>query len=138
MLLDTCTATATTANEGQDADNLREKEDSYQSVNRKGPDSKAGEGPARSCKTLPGHKDFHDGGGLCSSRRWKKEAWKLADGAGWYWQRRELKRVILEFVGSEKELEREAFCMASGGEANGKVARDEGLQKKLLEVIRRW
>ena len=29
MLLDTCTATATTAKEGQDADKLQEKEVSY-------------------------------------------------------------------------------------------------------------
>ena len=39
-------------------------------------------------------------------------------------------------MGSEKELEREAFRMASGGKANWRVARDEGLQKKVLEMIR--
>ena len=50
-----------------------------------------------------------------------------------------MKKAILEFVGSEKELEREAFPVACGGEANWKVGRDEGrLQKKLLEVIRYW
>ena len=61
---------------------------------------------------------------------WKmeEEARKLADGAGWYWLRREMKKVILDCVGSEKELEREAFRMACGGGANWKVARDEGLQ----------
>ena len=47
--------------------------------------------------------------------------------------------MILDFVGPEKELEREeAFRMAFGGEANWKVAGDEGLQKTLLEVIQHW
>ena len=49
-----------------------------------------------------------------------------------------MKKVILEIVGSEKELEREAFRMASEKDANWKVARDEGLQKKLLGVIQHW
>ena len=31
-------------------------------------------------------------------------------------------------MGSEKELETEAFRMASGGDANWRVARDEGLE----------
>ena len=46
----------------------------------------------------------------------------------------------VEFVGSEKELELEAFRMAfrmaSRGEANWRVARDEG--DKLLEILCRW
>ena len=46
-----------------------------------------------------------------------------------------LKNTILEFVGPEKELELEAFRMASGGEANWRVARDEGLQNKLLRIL---
>ena len=45
---------------------------------------------------------------------------------------------MLEFVGSEKELELEAFRMASGGEANWRVERDEGLQNKLLQILCRW
>ena len=45
---------------------------------------------------------------------------------------------ILEFVGSEKELELEAFRMASGGDANWRVARDESLRAKLLELFCRW
>ena len=72
--------------------------------------------------------NFHDGGGLCSPGRWRKEVRELADGANWCWLRKEMKKAILEFVGSEKELELEAFRMASGGEANWRVARDEGLQ----------
>ena len=49
-----------------------------------------------------------------------------------------MKKAILDFVGSEKELELEAFRMASGGEANWRVARDEGLQNKLLGILYRW
>ena len=44
----------------------------------------------------------------------------------------------MEFVGLEKELELEAFPMASGGEASWKVARDGDLQKKLLGILCRW
>ena len=61
--------------------------------------------------------------------RWKKEVREPADGANWYW---------LEFVGSEKELEFQAFRMASGGDANWRVARDESLQTKLLEILCKW
>ena len=87
---------------------------------------------------MAGDKDFHDGGGLCLPGRWRKEVRELADGANWYWLRREMKKTILEFVGSEKELELEAFRMASGGEANWRVARDEGRQNKLLQILCRW
>ena len=38
--------------------------------------------------------------------------------------------------GTRGELE--AFRMACGGEANWRVARDEGLQNKLLVILRRW
>ena len=48
------------------------------------------------------------------------------------------KKVVLEFVGSEQELETEAFRMASGGDANWKVVRDEGLREKFLGVIEHW
>ena len=56
MLLDACTATATTAKEGQDAHKLQEKADSYPIC---GSRLQGGEGPARSCETLSGYKDFH-------------------------------------------------------------------------------
>ena len=44
-----------------------------------------------------------------------------------------MKKVILEFVGSEKELELAAFRMASRGDASWRVARDES-----LELLCRW
>ena len=46
--------------------------------------------------------------------------------------------MILEFVGSEKELEREAFRMASGEKLGWKVARDKRLPERLLEVLQHW
>ena len=52
----------------------------------------------------------------------------------WYWLRRELKRAILHFVGSEKELEMEAFRMASVG----MLTEDEGLQRILLGILCKW
>ena len=36
------------------------------------------------------------------------------------------------------ELEMEAFRMASGGDANWRVARDEGLQRILLGILCKW
>ena len=77
-------------------------------------------------------------GGYAHLADGEKETRELADGANWYWLRREMKNTILEFVGSEKELEVEAFRMASGGEANWRVAGDEVLRDKLLEILCRW
>ena len=51
--------------------------------------------------------------------RWRKEVRELAN---WYWLRREMKRVILGL----------------GGEANWRVARDDVLQGKLMELLRSW
>ena len=59
VLLDTCTATATTANEGQDAE---KPEESYPIRKPDGPRLQGGD----YCETLSRYKDFHDGGGLCS------------------------------------------------------------------------
>ena len=106
MLLDTCTPAATTATRGKPLTSYKKKRIATQSVNRKAPDSKGVKARLGAMRRYLA-KDFHDGGGL-------KEARKLGYGASWYWLRRELKRAILQFVGSEKKLEREAFCMASG------------------------
>ena len=38
----------------------------------------------------------------------------------------------------EKELEMEAFRMVLGGDANWRVARDEGLQQILLGILCKW
>ena len=73
MLLETCSATATTANDGQDADKqVEDNEEGYPICKPEGHRLQGGKGPPRSCETLLGHKDFHDGGGLCSPGRWRK------------------------------------------------------------------
>ena len=115
MLLHSCSAAATTAIEGRRAEDEDTRENSdkgYLICQPEGHRIQGGKGPPRACETLAGYKDFHDGGGLCSPGRWQKQVRELADGANWYWLRRELKRAILDFVGSEKELEMDAFRMA--------------------------
>ena len=109
----------------------KKKEDSYPICEPEGPRLQEPKGPARSCETLSGYKDFHGGGGLCSRGDGRK---KLGS-----WLVLATERVEASYsgiCGLRKKKEREAFRMASGEEANWKVARDEGLQKKLLEVIR--
>ena len=131
MLLDTCSAAATTATEGREADNRTDKVEYNDERRKKSLPGRAKHWQAtRTCTTAEGH--VHRPG------RWRKEVRELADGANWYWLRREMKKAILDFVGSEKELELEAFRMALGGEANWRVARDEGLQSKLLGILCRW
>ena len=67
MLLDTCSAPATTANDGQDADKQTGASgNGYPTCKPEGHRLQGGKGPPRSCETLSGYKDFHDCGGLCS------------------------------------------------------------------------
>ena len=85
MLIQACSAAATTATEGREAEvqtvKLQDDEESYPICK---PDRlQAGKGPPSTCETLAGYKDFHDGGGLCSPGRWRKETRELADGANW-------------------------------------------------------
>ena len=68
--------------------------------------------------------------------RWRKQVRELADGANWYWLRRELKRALLDFVGSEKEVEMEAFRMASGGDANWRRRASTDTARDTLQVAR--
>ena len=143
MLLHSCSAAATTANHGRRAEDEDTRENSDKGYSICQPEKhriQGRKGRPRACETLTGYKDFHDGGGLCSPVRWRKQVRELADGANanWYWLRREPKRAILDFIGSEKELEMEAFRMASGGDANWRVARDEGLQQILLGILCKW
>ena len=80
MLLDTCSGTATTAKEGQEADKrVEDNAESYPICKPEGHRLQGGKRPPRSCETLSGYKDLHDGGGLCS---WQME--KGGPGAsGW-------------------------------------------------------
>ena len=66
-----------------------------------------------------GIKDF---GGPCS-----------ADGASWDWLRARIRDIVVRRVGSEPEIEKEAFRMAMGGENSCKLARDSQLHEELLQ-----
>ena len=85
LLLDACTATAATSSGGQERDKIMDGEvdKGYPICEPEGYRVHEGEGPPRYCEMLSGYKDFHDGGGLCSPGRWRRDARKLADGAGW-------------------------------------------------------
>ena len=41
-------------------------------------------------------------------------------------------------IGSEEELEKEAFRMAEGGEEGCRLARDPEPQKEILELLKTW
>ena len=61
MLLDTCSATATTAEEGQEADKradnlVQENSKSYPICKPEGHRLQGGKGPPKSCETLAGYK----------------------------------------------------------------------------------
>ena len=65
---------------------------------------------------LEGQKPFHDGGGLCSPGRWPHDRRILAEGECWSWLRAKLFDIACTYAGGAKELEREAFRMATGGD----------------------
>ena len=56
-----------------------------------------------------------------------------ADGASWDWLRAQIRDIVVRRVGSESELEKEAFRMAMGGENSCKLARDSQLHEELLQ-----
>ena len=45
---------------------------------------------------------------------------------------------MIKRIGSEEELEKEAFRMAEGGEEGCRLARDPELQKEILELLKTW
>ena len=49
-----------------------------------------------------------------------------------------MRKLVLGRIGSEKELEKEAFRMAAGGEKGCKLARDETLHEELRQLWRTW
>ena len=79
----------------------------------------------------------YDGGGPCSPERWPHDRRRSADGAGWYWLRRELKKLVPNYVGTERDLERD-FRMASGGESSCKLVRNEKLQAEMVRLFCSW
>ena len=81
-LLHSCSAAATTATEGgraEDEDTPENSDKGYPICQPEGHRLQEGNGPPRACETLAGYKDFHDGGGLCSPGRWRKQVRELAD-----------------------------------------------------------
>ena len=103
-----------------------------------GPRLVGGHGPPRRCHQNDGIKDFHDGGGLCSPGRWPQHRRGYADGASWDWLRAQIRDIVVRRVGSETELEKEAFRMAMGGENSCKLARDSQLHEELLQLLQKW
>ena len=105
-----------------------------------GPRVLGGVGPPRYCQQLGGRKDYRDGGGLCSPGRWKPEARSLASGPSWDWLREKTLDLVLKELGATdvRELEREAFRMAAGGEHGCSLAKNEKLQSQLRQLWKDW
>ena len=97
-----------------------------------------GSGRPRICYQMDGPRDFHDGGGLCSPGRWARERREHAAGESWEWLRDKIREIVIKRIGSEEELEKEAFRMAEGGEEGCRLARDPELQKEILELLKTW
>ena len=104
-----------------------------------GPRVLGGTGPPRFCRQLRGGgKPYHDGGGLCSPGRWPHHARSYADGSSWDWLRDRMLKLIIAKVGSEEQLEKEAFRMAAGGEQGCSLASDPELQSQLRQLWKEW
>ena len=87
VLVETCLDPASTATEGEVQEQHSDENLSYVVNEPEGPRVLGGVGLPRYCQQLGGHKDYHDGGGLCSPRRWKPENRSLASGPSWDWLR---------------------------------------------------
>ena len=141
----TCLASATTASEGDQTEPQLPKDSTdagprYQVNQPEGSRLQGGFGPPRVCQQLGATKDFHDGGGLCSPGRWPASARNLASGSSWDWLREKSLQLILDKLGTQdtKELEREAFRMAAGGEQGCRLAKDEDLHRQLRQLWQEW
>ena len=78
---------------------------------------------------------YHDGGGaICSPGRWAHHARSYADGSSWDWLRDSMLKLVIAKVGSEEQLEKEAFRMAAGGEQGCSLASDRELQSQLRQL----
>ncbi|OLP78827.1 Polyadenylate-binding protein, cytoplasmic and nuclear [Symbiodinium microadriaticum] len=144
-LVHTCLASATTALEGDQTEPQlpRDSTDAgpgYQVNQPEGSRLQGGFGPPRVCQQLGATKDFHDGGGLCSPGRWPASARNLASGSSWDWLREKSLQLILDKLGTQdtKELEREAFRVAAGGEQGCRLAKDEDLHRQLRQLWQEW
>eukprot|EP00439_Symbiodinium_sp_Y106_P034280 s5728_g4.t1 len=72
------------------------------------------------------------------SYRWPHHARSYADGSSWDWLRDRMLKLIMAKVGSEEQLEKEAFRMAAGGEQGCSLASDPELQSQLRQLWKEW
>ena len=72
-------------------------------------------------------------------KSWQKQLCSLLDpAASWEELRARIRRTVLQRMTSKKELEREAFCMAAGGEHGCAMARDDKLQEEIRRILAEW
>ena len=136
MLLSSCLLPAKDAvGEGGAAAPDDKLQDSFPINAPEGPRVLGGTGSPRFCRQLGGGKPYHDGGGLCSPGRWAHHARSYAHGSSWDWLRDRMLKLIIAKVGSEEQLEKEAFRMAAGGEQGCSLASDLELQSQLKEWL---
>ena len=141
MLLSSCLLPAKDAvGEGGAAAPDDKLQDSFPINEPEGPRVLGGTGPPRSCRQLGRGKPYHDGGGGGYAR--------LAGGPTtlgamptvhpWDWLRDRMLKLIIAKVGSEEQLEKEAFRMAAGGEQGCSLASDPELQSQLRQLWKEW
>ena len=51
---------------------------------------------------------------------------------------RELNKLVLRYVATEGDLEREAFMIACGGESHCKLVRNEELEAEMARLLCNW
>ena len=126
--------------EGVGSQNKRRKLGSTSQAEEEGesdpynPKVKGGEGPPRKCTWKGMDAPFHDGGGLPSQGRWPREKRKYPEGERWSSFRKGLMELLVTKTGGVKELEKEAFRMAKGGD-HFSLVKDEGLLEQIRELI---
>ncbi len=138
LLVESQPPPATTATKGDTAETAIATEPGYPVCEPEGSRLLGGEGPPRYCEVSGVRKDYHDGGGLCSPGRWPHDRRKLAEGENWSWLRSKLREIAVKHAGSEDELEKEAFRMATGGETGCRLVRDETYVKDIIEAMGAW
>ena len=104
----------------------------------RGPPRAGWDGTSPFLPTAGGGQAVSRRGGLCSPGRWPHHARSYADGSSWDWLRDRMLKLIIAMVGSEEQLEKEAFRMAAGGEQGCALASDRELQTQLRQLWKEW
>eukprot|EP00435_Cladocopium_sp_Y103_P063578 s369_g25.t1 len=94
-----------------------------------------GDGPPRSCTWKGYQTPFHDGGGLSSPGRWRRDKRKFPSTEEWRSTRRKLEQKVVEHAGGLAEVEKEFFKMTRGGN-HFKLVRDEGLLAEVRAILK--